>query len=170
MRNASARENHPTRFARSTIPEEKWGTTRSLLSNILFMTHFSLQKKNATNNTFVFLSLHSVHVQLVASLTTTSTRVKFRLTLKGRLSATVFNITPRTTTNCYSFHFCIYTFKGKALGVFPEIRISVTTRNSKWSKNSWFCDVQYVYDKSSFQLNTIHNVHNALIKILTSFK
>ena len=44
-RNASARENHPTRevafsrvgdfcarsrFARSTIPEEKWGTTRSL--------------------------------------------------------------------------------------------------------------------------------------------
>ena len=68
MRNASARENHPTRekatrggdfharsrFARSTIPEEKWGTTRSLLSNILFITHFSLQKKNATNNTFVF--------------------------------------------------------------------------------------------------------------------
>ena len=43
MRNASARENHPTRekawgdfharsrFARSTIPEEKWGTTRSLV-------------------------------------------------------------------------------------------------------------------------------------------
>ena len=50
MRNASARENHPTRekatrgspflawgdfharsrVARSTIPEEKWGTTRSL--------------------------------------------------------------------------------------------------------------------------------------------
>ena len=43
-RNASARENHPTRerryawgdfdarsrFVRSTIPEEKWGTTRSL--------------------------------------------------------------------------------------------------------------------------------------------
>ena len=52
MRNASARENHPTRekvtrgvspflawgdfharsrFARSTIPEEKWRTTRSLV-------------------------------------------------------------------------------------------------------------------------------------------
>ena len=48
-RNASARENHPlsprrvspflawddfhahSRFARSTIPEENWGTTRSLL-------------------------------------------------------------------------------------------------------------------------------------------
>ena len=38
-RNASARENHPTRekatralaFRSSTIPEEKWGTTRSLI-------------------------------------------------------------------------------------------------------------------------------------------
>ena len=30
-RNASARENRLfSRFARSTIPEEKWGTTRSL--------------------------------------------------------------------------------------------------------------------------------------------
>ena len=54
-----------SRFARSTIPEEKWGTTRTLLSNILFITHFSLQKKNATNNTFVFFSLHLVPVQLV---------------------------------------------------------------------------------------------------------
>ena len=56
MRNVSARENHPTRekatrvspllasgdfharsrFARSTIPEEKWGTTRSLVYVVLY--------------------------------------------------------------------------------------------------------------------------------------
>ena len=116
-----------------------------------------------------FFSLHSVHVQLVASLTTTSTRVKFRLTLKGRLSATVFNITPRTTTNCYSFHFCIYTFTGKALGVFPEMRIAITIRNSKWSKNSFFATYNMYMTKVRFSFSTIHNVHNALIKISTSF-
>ena len=60
MRNANARENPPTResfspfhawgdfharlcFALSTIPEEKWGTTRSLF---FFFLHANLSKDN----------------------------------------------------------------------------------------------------------------------------
>ena len=61
--NASARENHPTRekapflawgdfharsrFARPTIPEEKWGTTRSLM-----ISHFALLKSRLGQGLF----------------------------------------------------------------------------------------------------------------------
>ena len=64
MRNASARENHPTRekatrgvspfpawgdfharsrFARSTIPEEKWETTRSLINLYLTFKKYTIK-------------------------------------------------------------------------------------------------------------------------------
>ena len=48
------------RFARSTIPEEKWGTTRSLLSNRIFWKLFvngkqPLPHKNLQNGTETFL-------------------------------------------------------------------------------------------------------------------
>ena len=53
-RNASARENHPTREkaftpARSTIPEEKWGTTRSLIPELVQVNFATLYQAKLPN-------------------------------------------------------------------------------------------------------------------------
>ena len=85
MRNASALENHPTRekatrgspflawgdfharsrVARSTIPEEKWGTTRGLKYGLLMLSNLpvpcSVKTKRLCNLIFYFFTSGDVN-------------------------------------------------------------------------------------------------------------